>query len=560
MLCRSCRRQVGHGEAFCHACGAAVDGRSAAFDLVLPGGDRVPLAELTTIGRAPGSTVRLEDRSVSRLHARLRVGADGAPVLEDAGSSHGTVLDGAPVAGPAPVRDGGVIGVGDVDLRVERRRGDAEAGRTLVVPANASVIVPAAGAPRVGQAGTQAGFRPRMRPGWKLKRLPEDEGPLRNVLSSDHMPGLLRMGDADAGLVPLLDGETSLPEIMTAAERAHGEAGVARLARLLADLGERGLLEGVDAPERRAREGRLGRLLRPRERSFPGAGRRFERLYRSGGWVLFTRPGLVALALVALAGVAAFLALIVGRGGTPFVVADRIGLGGLVFLAGRFLVVAVHETAHGLTMASYGRRVPRAGVKTVMGVPFAFVDTTEAWFEPRRRRMAISAAGPVSDLAVGGAAALVALALPAGNTRDIVYQVALAAYIGAFYNLNPLLDRDGYHMLVDRLGEPGLRRRARERLERRLSGRPPLPGEDGRALALYGAAGLVWMIAAVGFVILMTLLYVDRLEAIAPPEVVWAVLGAFYLLLFVPVLVTVGRPLMRRRRGDGAGEAARATG
>jgi putative peptide zinc metalloprotease protein len=199
-------------------------------------------------------------------------------------------------------------------------------------------------------------------------------------------------------------------------------------------------------------------------------------------------------------------------------------------------------------MASFGRTVPRAGVKSIVGIPFAFVDTTEAWFEPRRRRMAISAAGPVSDMVVGGVAGLVAVALPAGNTRDIVYQVALAAYVGAFYNLNPFLDRDGYHILVDALGEPGLRRRARERLDRRLAGRAPEAHDGGRALAVYGIASLAWMIAAIGFVILLSLLYFDRLTAIAPPEVVWTVLGAFYLLLFVPVAIVVGRPLIARRR------------
>ncbi|WP_217923587.1 FHA domain-containing protein [Miltoncostaea oceani] len=555
MLCRSCRRQVGRGDPFCHACGVAVDGRTAALDLVLPGGARVPLADATTIGRSPASTVRLEDRSVSRTHARVTVSAAGA-VLEDAGSSHGTLLDGHPVGGPAPLRDGSAISVGDVELRVERHRDDAEAGRTVVVPVNGSVVVAATGGAHVTQAGTQAGFRPRMRPGWKLKRMAEGEGRLRYVLSSEHMPDLLRMGDADAALVQMLDGETSLPELMAEAERVHGDNGVGRLARLLADLGERGLLEGVDAPERRAREGLLGRLTRPRERAFPGAGAWFERLYRRGGWVLFTRTGLIALALVAVSGLIAFTALIVGRGGTPFVVADRIGIGGLVFIAGRALVVAVHEIAHGLAMASFGRTVPRAGVKAILGLPFAFVDTTEAWFEPRRRRMAISAAGPVADLVVGGAAGLVAWSLPAGNTRDVVYQVALAAYIGAFYNLNPFLDRDGYHILVDRLGEPGLRKRARDRLDRRLSGAAPVAGEEGRGLRIYSLLSLAWMIAAAGFVILLSLLYYDRLTAIAPPEVVWTVLGALYCLLFVPVIAVVARPLLQRRRGGGGAAGA----
>lgn len=547
MLCRACRRQVGRRDAVCPLCGAPVDGRTGAFDLVLPGGGRVPVAGVTTIGRSPESTVRIEDRTVSRTHARVSPGA-GGPTLEDAGSSHGTLLDGVPVSGPTTLRDGATITVGDVDLRLEQHRDASDAGRTIVVPANASVVVDTGGHARVRQPGTQAGFRPAMRPGWRLKRLEADEGRLRWVLSSDHMPELLRMGEDEAALVQMLDGETSLPELMAEAERRYGEAGVTRLAGLLATLGERGLLEGVDGTGAHAGGGRMARLTRPRERTFAGAGALFERIYRRGGWVFFTRTGLVALTLVAIAGLAAFTALIVGRGGTPFVVANRIGLGGVVFLFGRFLVVAIHELAHGLAMASFGRRVPRAGVKVIVGIPFAFVDTTAAWFEPRRRRIAISAAGPASDLVVGGIAALVALSLDAGNLRDIVYQVALAAYVGAFYNLNPMLDRDGYHMLVDHLGEPGLRKRARERLARRLAGQRPAAGDTSRAIAVYGVASLVWMVLAAGFVIILSLVYFDRLTAIAPPEVVWVVLGAFYLLLFVPVGFVLGRPLMARRR------------
>lgn len=546
MICRGCRRLVGRRDAFCPSCGRSVDGRAGAFDLVLPGGARVPLGATTTIGRSPDSTVRLEDRTVSRTHARIAVGA-GAPVAEDAGSTHGTLLDGSPLTAPRPVADGSLLSVGDVDLRIERHRDEAEAGRTVVVPANASVVVDTAGNAHVSQPGTRSGFRPRLRPGWKLKRLAEGEGRLRYVLSSEHMPDLLRMGPDDAAVVQMLDGESSLPELMAESERRHGPAGVGRLARLLADLGERGLLEGVEGPVAQHREGLLGRLTKPRERTIAGAGALFERVYRRGAWVLFTRGGLTVLAVIALAGFAAFVALIVGRGGTPFVVADRIGIGGLVFLAGRFVVVVVHELAHGLSMASFGRRVPRAGLKTIIGIPFAFVDTTEAWFEPRRRRLAISAAGPVSDLVVGGAAALAAVALSPGNLRDIVYQVALAAYVGAFYNLNPFLDRDGYHMLVDWLGEPGLRRRARERLSRRLAGGSADAETGSRALAIYGVTSLVWMLVAVGFVIILSLLYFDRLTAVAPPGVVWSVLGAFYLLLFVPVALMVGRPLLKRR-------------
>ena len=126
-----------------------------------------------------------------------------------------------------------------------------------------------------------------------------------------------------------------------------------------------------------------------------------------------------------------------------------------MFLGGRFLVVAIHECAHGLAMASFGRRVQRAGLKLMVIFPYAFVDTSEAWFEPRRRRIAISAAGPVSDFSLGAIFSLCCLALPEGTVRDIFFQLAFAAYVGAFFNLNPFIDRDGYQIARRRPARAG---------------------------------------------------------------------------------------------------------
>jgi putative peptide zinc metalloprotease protein len=180
------------------------------------------------------------------------------------------------------------------------------------------------------------------------------------------------------------------------------------------------------------------------------------------------------------------------------------------------------------------------------------VDVSDAWFEPRRRRMAISAAGPASDLLVGAVFSIAAAVISAGTFRDILFQLALAAYVGAFFNLNPLLDRDGYQMLVDWLGEPGLRRRSREWFAMRLAGRAP--GGAPRAIRVYGVAAFVWSILAVGFVILITTRYFDALEALAPTWAVWSVLGVFYALMFVPVVVVIARPLLERVRSRGAAE------
>jgi putative peptide zinc metalloprotease protein len=180
--------------------------------------------------------------------------------------------------------------------------------------------------------------------------------------------------------------------------------------------------------------------------------------------------------------------------------------------------------------------------------PYAFVDTSEAWFEPRRRRIAISAAGPVSDFTLGAVFSVCCLLLDAGTVRDICFQLAFAAYVGACFNLNPFLDRDGYHMLVDVLREPGLRRRAKEQFSRRLAGRGA--GEESPVLARYSLFGLLWSCLAALFVIAITLRYRATLESVAPAWIVWTVMATVWVAVFVPVLVVVGRPLVDRVRGD----------
>jgi putative peptide zinc metalloprotease protein len=409
--------------------------------------------------------------------------------------------------------------------------------------------VPAIGAPGVTGAATQFGMRPRVRSGYALKRLEAAEGSKRWVLKDLESGSFLRLSDNDAALFEELDGSHSLVELVGDAEARFGTRGPARLARLLSDLGERGFLKGVASaePAAEAPMGRLGRWFKPREKVLPGVGARIERLYKGGAWVLFTRPALVAIALVAVAGLVTFVGLILGRYGTPFVVARKFGWGGGVFLLGRLAVVSVHELAHGLTMASFGRRVERAGLKLIAIFPYAFVDTSEAWFEPRRRRIAVSAAGPVSDFTVGAVFALCCLALPAGTVRDIFFNLAFAAYVGGFFNLNPFIERDGYHILVDALREPGLRRRAKEQLARRLGGGAQTT--DSPVLARYSVFGLGWSVLAACFAIGMSLRYEKIFLVLAPKPVVYGVMGTLWVAFFLPVVFVLGKPLWQRLRG-----------
>ena len=523
------------------------------LDLTLPGGERVPLDRRLTIGRAAANDIVLEDPSVSREHAVIAPGP-GGPQLSDAGSSYGTFVDGHQVAATVTLAAPMQLELGDCRLTVTERVDRAAAGHTMSVPAGVSLVVAQPTVRRARMRGQRA-RRPRRRSGYSLKRLPAAEaGPdgRRHVLKDHRSGAFLRLGAAEAELAGMLDGERDLVDLVGEATARCGADGPARLARLLAELADRGMLAGVDGAD--GADGAMGvptagwasRLLVPRERELPGVPGAITSLYRRCGWWLFTGTARLLIGLIAVGGLIAFVALVAGRYGTPFVVARRVGLGALVFVAGRLALVLCHELAHGLLAESFGRPVTRAGIKVALVFPYAFVDTTDAWFETRRRRMLISLAGPASDITLGGAFALACWLTAPGSARDVLFQVAFGGYVGALFNLNPLMERDGYHVLVDLLQAPGLRRRASARVARALAGRGAGDGDDEGRLLAYGIASLAWSALTVAFGVVLSLRYYQRLAALAPPALVWTVLSAFYLVLAMPLAIQLLRPLWSR--------------
>jgi hypothetical protein len=109
----------------------------------------------------------------------------------------------------------------------------------------------------------------------------------------------------------------------------------------------------------------------------------------------------------------------------------------------------------------------------------------------------------------------------------------------------PLVERDGYHILVDLLREPGLRQRAREELRRRIAG-----GDAAASpvVARYALFGLVWSAFGALLGIAVSLRYEPAIAAFAPAPVVWPAMGVVWLALLVPVLAAIGPPALERLR------------
>ncbi|MGB5195033.1 MAG: FHA domain-containing protein [Polyangiales bacterium] len=73
------------------------------------------LRDEITIGRERGNSIRLTERNVSRLHARL-LKRNGSYIVEDLGSYNGVTVNGERIESKAELSAGDQLGIGDYDL------------------------------------------------------------------------------------------------------------------------------------------------------------------------------------------------------------------------------------------------------------------------------------------------------------------------------------------------------------------------------------------------------------------------------------------------------------
>jgi putative peptide zinc metalloprotease protein len=251
-------------------------------------------------------------------------------------------------------------------------------------------------------------------------------------------------------------------------------------------------------------------------------------IYRAFGWLLFTRAFGVLWALVALAGLVAFVLMLVGARPAPALLGGSVPLELASVWCALLISFLLHESAHALAVKHFGRTLRAGGMMLYFGAPAFFVDTSDIWRSPRRARLLVSAAGPMSDLLVGGIAALIVLSGAANTTiSGVLYKLVFTCYVATLFNANPLLELDGYYILVDLLRLPDLRRRAlafvRGPLWKKLGAgktkdeRPMTKDtassfgpwslvfgrltREERLLTLYGALTLLYSVVAIAFAV-----------------------------------------------------------
>ncbi len=203
---------------------------------------------------------------------------------------------------------------------------------------------------------------------------------------------------------------------------------------------------------------RLLSLTHGRNLSVPNPDPFFTALYNWIGRWLFNRWFAIVLSIITLIGLICYFAP--GSGGERLVSSEQFALDFVLLGVALFITFSLHELAHGLAVKHFGRHVPRAGVMLYFGMPAAFVDTSDIWLAPRPARVIVSLAGPLCDLLVGSVAAIIAFLEPDTALGLWMRRIATASYLTALFNFNPLLELDGYFILVDALRLPNLRNRA----------------------------------------------------------------------------------------------------
>ncbi len=215
------------------------------------------------------------------------------------------------------------------------------------------------------------------------------------------------------------------------------------------------------------------------------------------------------------------------------------GVGGLVVAFGGLLLAGIgHEAAHAIATKAEGRRIGKAGIGLFWFTPVVWVDTSDAWLIPARRRIRVNAAGPLFNFAFAGACGLLALALT-GLARDVAVWLAVANLVSVAFNLSPLLEFDGYYVLEDLTNVNGLRRKSLQFAFGELLARPRRPG-NARERGF-----LAYAVAAVGYVVVVSLVVLAGVPALVngtlggrlPPEML-PVVGVGLALVLAALQVT----------------------
>ena len=306
----------------------------------------------------------------------------------------------------------------------------------------------------------------------ELARLPSGlRGDATYVLKNRRAEDYLLLTEAEKFLWEQMDGRASLQEIGTAYVLRYGAFDFDIIPTLIAKLRRAGLLTMRPAsklrevlarndknPAARAAEAVLHGLekLTVTSRKSHDV---FDRIYRYGGFLLFTPAAVVLLAVLVALAAQGSVALWRESGEVAAGLARHPLVAILLVKLCFWLTVASHQLMHALACVHYKRHVREFGFTMLHGfIPTFYVDVTDIFMSSRRARIVTALAGPLVHLFLAAVCLWTASLSGPGLLKGFLAASAILQLQSFFVSLYPFcfLEMDGYHILVDLIGAPTL--------------------------------------------------------------------------------------------------------
>lgn len=310
--------------------------------------------------------------------------------------------------------------------------------------------------------------RPQRIEVWALEQQSGRHGETVYILKDTRGHRYLKLSEEGAFLWGLLDGRRTVRDLTMAYFARYRVFGLDAIVAALLQLKAAGFvqIQALDAlypapGERKSLPQRAAAALLPwliHYFSLPDIDRLASFLYRLT-CPLFWRPITWLLFVATLAGAGLFARYLL-LGGAGLHSATQAGGWAVAIVIGSFLQDLLHELGHALTTKHFGRSVHRAGAGWYFFFPVFFVDTSDMWMSGRWPRAVVAFAGPYVNFMLAGLATLLMLLARDPRLHALLFQFALTGFGVGLLNLNPLLEWDGYYVLMDWLEVPNLRAKA----------------------------------------------------------------------------------------------------
>ena len=189
---------------------------------------------------------------------------------------------------------------------------------------------------------------------------------------------------------------------------------------------------------------------------FKKADKKFNKLYRIGGFIFYNKLSALVILLLTGAGFYAFYKTI-HKVTSHIANIHNLPLWLLVIIAVSMTCQLISPIAKGLAIKHFGREVPQFGIIWVLFGPIGFIDTSDMWLSSSKSQMKVSISGILANLLLATLFSFYAYYTDSTFLMIFSCLCALFIYFQTLRSLNPMVDGDGYEFICFYLDNPDTR-------------------------------------------------------------------------------------------------------